>query len=138
MRLKFHTRAGKEHLTCAVFGGKNSKEKVGFPVRADSASLSLMCILKISDIERILQKLGVISWGETIEKSNLRCDNGQLLKEVKIVKSSYKSNARRPELQSCIDNQCRYDRTATHPDKSFPVFTTSTVTMSGHNVYPSL
>lgn len=40
---------GKEHLTCAVFGGKNSKEKDGFPVRADSASLSLMCILKLSN-----------------------------------------------------------------------------------------
>lgn len=49
MSFEFLKRAGKEYLTCAVFGGKNSKEKDGFPVRADSASLSLMCIMKISN-----------------------------------------------------------------------------------------
>lgn len=49
MSFEFLNRAGNEYLTCAVFGGKNSKEKDGFPVRADSASLSLMCILKVSN-----------------------------------------------------------------------------------------
>ena len=31
--------------TCAVFGGKNSNENIGLPVRWASASLSLICIL---------------------------------------------------------------------------------------------
>jgi len=32
--------------TCAVFGGKNSKEKTGFFVRCASASLSLICMFR--------------------------------------------------------------------------------------------
>lgn len=33
------------HLTCDVLGGKNSKEKAGFPDRWASANFSLICML---------------------------------------------------------------------------------------------
>lgn len=37
-----------EPLTCAVFGGKNSKENIGFRDLWASESLSLICILIVS------------------------------------------------------------------------------------------
>jgi hypothetical protein len=36
---------GGVHRTWAVFGGKNSKEKVGFPSAREWASFSEMCML---------------------------------------------------------------------------------------------
>ena len=47
--------------TCAVLGGKNSKEKTGFPVRCASASLSLICILRLSCYSRLRPASEILS-----------------------------------------------------------------------------
>lgn len=63
--------------TCAVFGGKNSKENIGLPVRWASASLSLICIL--NDFRDLgAEALDTLDMFEIVRKARRKQDEDRL------------------------------------------------------------